>query len=49
MGGSGVAVAIPAPVLILFFQSRGCVCSAGRCARQCRTWVADGDKALARL
>lgn len=42
-GGGGLALLfLSVPFLILLFQSRGCVCSAGRCAWQCWTWVADG-------
>lgn len=41
-GGVSVAFLLSAPFLILLFQSRGHVCSAGRCAWRCWTWVADG-------
>lgn len=41
MEGS-LSLFLSAPFLILLFQSRGRVCSAGRCAWQCWTWVADG-------
>lgn len=41
-GGRLLSLFLSAPFLILLFQSRGRVCSAGRCAWQCWTWVADG-------
>lgn len=41
-GIEGGSLFLVAPFLILLFQTRGRVYSAGRCAWQCWTWVADG-------